>query len=305
MTTLADLKSFDLQKSDVTIWVFRRSRSNSRHPYAGRWIGISEALAAKLRESVSTSVSGISEILEYDILAQNNEASALTIEIDETDAHLIASQATEPTLDLKVRSVKDLENSDFCVARFSYDGNTILAIRKTDSSWSTRKTNGLISMVFTDNELDLDNQPVFTVRPNFDFFIMSDRIFILSKPHFESLLAYKAGHQKVFEELTAEIEFAAIFADTRPIAEFVGTNKIHLRRAVAVQQKGHYKDPGFMARLRAECGNMNLKIAFDDDGRIIATVESGRDIFQALLDHRLESRLTARMYDVPSTEQVC
>ena len=42
---------------------------------------------------------------------------------------------------------------------------------------------------------------------------------------------------------------------------------------------------------------MNLNIAFDDAGKIVATIESGRDIFQALLDHRLESRLTSLMYD--------
>jgi hypothetical protein len=49
---------------------------------------------------------------------------------------------------------------------------------------------------------------------------------------------------------------------------------------------------------------MNFNIAFDDEGRIVATIDSGRDIFQALLNHRLESRLTSLMYDVPSTEQV-
>jgi hypothetical protein len=49
---------------------------------------------------------------------------------------------------------------------------------------------------------------------------------------------------------------------------------------------------------------MNLNIAFDEQGRIIATVDSGRDIFLALLDHRLESRLSTQMYDVPSTEPV-
>ena len=57
-----------------------------------------------------------------------------------------------------------------------------------------------------------------------------------------------------------------------------------------------------MARLRAEYVNMN--IAFDEAGKIVATVESGRDIFQALLNHRLDSRLTRMMYDVPSTEPV-
>ena len=98
-------------------------------------------------------------------------------------------------------------------------------------------------MMFKGDELDLEEEPVFTVRPDFDFYVLDDRIFIRSKPRFESLLSYKAGHEKVFQELTEEPDFAAVFADTGPLAAFVGTNKIHLRRAVAIQQKGHYKDP--------------------------------------------------------------
>lgn len=59
-----------------------------------------------------------------------------------------------------------------------------------------------------------------------------------------------------------------------------------------------------MARLQAECKNMSLNITFDDRGRIVPTAETCRDIFQALLNHRLESRLDSKFYDVPSTAPV-
>lgn len=304
MTTLSDLKDFNLQEAEVTVWVFKRPRSQGRRRFSGRWIDISDDLAQRLRETVRASLDGISETMEYDILAQNNEVSALTIGVDETDTHIIAAQITDPTPDLKARSLPDLRDSDFYVARFALGEAALLAVRKTDQSWSTRRSDGLIRMVFSDEELDLEENPVFTLQPNFDFFVLGDDIFIRSKPHFESLLSYKAGHAEAFQTLTAEVEFAAIFADVGPLTEFVGTNKIHLRRAVAIQQKGHYKDETFMARLRKECQAMNFKIAFDEEGRIVATIESGRDIFQALLNHRLESRLTTLMYDVPSSEPV-
>ena len=304
MTTLADLKMFDLASSDVNIWTFKKPRTNGRHRFVGRWIGITDELAKRLRSTVSLSLTGIEETVEYGILAQNHETSALTIEADETDAHLIATQIMDPTPDLKVRDLEDLRDSDFYVARFTSDGTAMMALRKTDASWSTRKSGGLIRMVFSDDELDVEDDALFTVRPDFDFFVLNGSIFIRSKPRFESLLNYKAGHEEAFQTLTMEPSFEAIFADLAPLTEFVGTNKIHLRRAVAIQQKGHYKDMNFMTRLRAECGKMNLNIAFDASGRIVATVESGRDIFQALLDHRLDSRLTSRLYDVPSAEQV-
>ena len=304
MTTLTDLKTFDLASSDVTVWVFKKPRSNGRHRFVGRWIGITDDLAERLRGTVLSNLAGLEETMEYDVLAQNHEASALKIEADETDAHLIALQIMDATPDLKVRDIDDLRDSDFYVARFTNGGTAMMALRKTDPSWSSRKSTGLIRMVFSDDELDVEDDPVFTIRPDFDFFVLEGTIFIRSKPRFESLLDYKAGHAQAFETLTTEPDFSAIFADIGPLTDFVGSNKIHLRRAVAIQQKGHYKDASFMARLRAECANMNLNIVFNTAGKIVATVESGRDIFQALLDHRLESRLTSLMYDVPSTEQV-
>lgn len=304
MTTLADLKGFDLDGAEVTVWVFKRPRSNGQRRYVGRWIGVTDDLTVRLRETVASHLNGITETIEYDVLAQNNEASALTIEADETDTHLIAAGIGDPTPDLKVRNLADLVDSEFYVARFAHADGVVLAIRRTDPSWSTRRASGVITMMFTDDELDLEEKPVFTLQPDFDFYVFHDRIFIRSKPRFESLLSYKAGHEKIFQQLTSEPDFAAIFADVGPLTAFVGSNKIHLRRAVAIQQKGHYKDAEFMDRLRIEHGNMNLNITFDTAGKIIATVESGRDIFLALLDHRLDSRLTQRMYDVPSSEPV-
>jgi hypothetical protein len=304
MTKLTDLQTFDVAASDVSVWVFKTSMSEGRPKFTGRWVGITEDLASELRGAVRTNLDGITETIEYDILAQNNEGSALTIMADETYAHLIAEQVTNETPARKARELKQLRNSKFYVAKLVHGDRTLLAVRKTDATWTTRKVTGRIAMVFRDEELDVDRDPIFTIEPFFDFFMLQDRIFVRSKAHFEAVLAYKAGHQEAFETLKAEAEFTAVFADVGPIAAFVGANKIHLRRALSIQQKGHYKDAKFMQALRAEHKNMNLAISFDDQGRIVPTLESCRHIFQALLDHRLESRTTSRMYDVPSTEPV-
>ncbi|MCJ2040820.1 DUF4868 domain-containing protein [Methylobacterium sp. J-059] len=305
MTTLADLKAFDLASAGVSVWLFKTAPGGEGRPrYSGRWVGITDELATRLRGAVVKCLEPIAETIEYDILAQNNEASALTVQADETHAHLISEAVAEPTPARKVRGIRDLANSVFCVAKFVHDGRTLLAVRKTDASWSTRRTTGVIRMFFNDEELDLEEKPGFSIRPDFDFFVLEDRVFVRSKPHFESVLSYKVGHETAFLALKAEPAFAGIFTDLGPLNDYVGTNRIHLRRAVAIQQKGLYKDAAFMERLLAEHARMNLAIAFDDAGRIVPSVESGRDIFQALLDHRLESRLTLGMFDVPSTERV-
>jgi hypothetical protein len=159
-------------------------------------------------------------------------------------------------------------------------------------------------MVFSDHILDVNKKPTFTIRPDFDFYVLDERVFVRSKPNFESVLAYKAGHETAFRSLQAEPEFATIFADLAALTTYVGSNKMHLRRAVAIQQKGHYKNIDFLNRLKAHAANMNLAIVFDENGRIAPTVESVPDIFRALLDHRLDSRLTTRMHDVQNTGPV-
>jgi hypothetical protein len=98
--------------------------------------------------------------------------------------------------------------------------------------------------------------------------------------------------------------FSGLFTDLQPLVDYVGSNKIQLRRASAIRQKANYKNAQFMQRLRAECGGLGFKIKFDKDGRIVPTSETCRDIFQALLDHRLESRLSQRLYDVENTSDV-
>ena len=59
-----------------------------------------------------------------------------------------------------------------------------------------------------------------------------------------------------------------------------------------------------MTKLRAEYVGMKLDIQFDAAGLITPTAASCPDIFKALLNHRLDSRLNLQLYDVQSSEKV-
>lgn len=301
---MVGLKAFDLQAADITVWVFKRSTRDGLPVFNGRWVGITGDLAAALRESVTGALEAITETIDYDILAQNNESSALTLGSDETHIALVEAQALNPTPNRKVRTLKQIANSGFYLLRFATPEGILLAVRKTNPTWSTKRSSNMLRVVFSDDELDIDERPAFSLDPFFDFFVFNGEIFVSNKGRFESVLAYRAGHIEAFQELTVEAEFSAIFSDVGPITEFVGENKIQLRRAIAIREKGHYRDAGFMQNLRNQCAAMNLQIAFDGNGRIVPTPETCRDIFQALLDHRLDSRLSNQLYDVQSTEPV-
>lgn len=304
MADLAELKGFDIAGADLTVWVYKKSTRDGLPNFKGRWVGITEALAASLRDAVSQALDAVTETIDYEILAQNNESSVLTLGADETHIALVEGQAAEPTDALKVKTLKQIANVDFYMLRFATDEGVLLAVRKTNATWSTRRTSGTLRVVFQGDELDLDERPTFSLEPYFDFFVFGGDVFVSNKARFESVLAYRAGHAVAFEELVDEPDFSGIFSDVAPITEFVGTNKIQLRRAIAIREKGHFRDAGFMDNLRAHYVAMGLGIVFDDDGRIVPTPETCRHIFQALLDHRLDSRLSMRIYDVQSTEAV-
>lgn len=304
MSDLAGLKGFDLGAADLTVWVFKKSTREGVPVFNGKWVGITEELAAALRASVTGALDAITETIDYDILAQNNESSALTLGADETHIALVDAQALNPTPARKVRQLKQIANSGFYMLRFATEAGVLLAVRKTNPTWSSRRSSKIVRVVFADDQLDIDQRPSFSLEPFFDFFVFNGEIYVSNKGRFESVLAYRAGHIEAFQELTVEAEFNAIFSDVGPITVFVGENKIQLRRAIAIREKAHYKDIAFMQNLRNQCAAMNLQIAFDDDGRIVPTPETCRDIFQALLDHRLDSRLSNQIYDVQSTEPV-
>jgi hypothetical protein len=304
MASLDEIKAFDLAEADLTVWVYKKSTQDGLPVFTGRWVGVTDDLTASLRDAVTRALEAVTETIDYDILAQNNESSVLLLGADETHIALVEGQAANPTEARKVRQLKQIANADFYMLRFATEETVLLAVRKTNATWSTRRSSNILRVVFEDEELDVDERPSFSLEPFFDFFVFDGDVLVSNKQRFESVLAYRSGHVEAFQELVAEPEFSDIFSDVAAITEFVGTNKIQLRRAIAIREKGHFKDPAFMDKLRAECAAMNLGIAFDEHGRIVPTPESCRDIFQALLDHRLDSRLSLKMYDVQSTEPV-
>ena len=302
---LAGFKAFDVAGSELTLWVFKKSGAPGAQPvFTGRWVETTEELDTALKGAVAEALGGIAELINYDLLAQNNEASALELTAAETHAPSVLEACADATARRKVKNLKEIQNSDFYAVRLVAWDKTLLAVRKTDSSWGSKRSVSLSDVVFVDNKLTLDNRPRFSVSKRIDFIVLDDTLAILSKANFESVLSYKEAHAKDFGELRAEEDFLDLFTETDTLSAFVGLNKIHLRRASAIRSKGHYKDAAFMTNLRSEAKGLGFSIAFDKDGRIIPSPESCKDIFRALLDHRLASRLSKGLYDVESAAPV-
>lgn len=302
MAELDDLQAFDVAGSTVGVWTFKKSFPTGQPPvFSGRWIDVDNRLSVALRQALSSVRDGITETHPFGLLAQVNESSALILEADETHAPAIVVQTRDPTPNRKVKKLKEINNSIFYVVKFVADGQVLHAVRKTDNTWRSQKG---LNVLYTDEGLTLDTTPRFSMSPYFDFLIHNGTVFVLEKGRFESVLSYKEAHATEFADLQAEPEFANVFADVGPLVTFVGSNKIHLRRACAIRERGNFRDADFMARLREEHAELGFVFTFDDEGRFVCTEANCLDIIKALLDHRLDSRLSRRIYDVENTEVV-
>jgi hypothetical protein len=306
MPALQDLKGFNLDAAQVTLWVFKgpTGPSDAAPSYSGHWVETTNDVDAALKQVVDDERSRLEETLEYGLLAQNNEASALSISTVETHAGLIVDATAAETEQRRTRDSRHLFNSKMYVIKLVSGGTVVHAVRKTDRGWATRRRRSVRSFVYDDNELAVDDRPHFEIERSIDFFVVGGDILILNKGHFESALRYKQAHQDDFQQLQGEAEFAGIFVDLQPLIDHVGANKIQLRRAAAIRQKGHYRDANFMARLRQRHAEFGLNLQFDNAGRIQVTPQTCVDVITALLDHRLASAFSSLVYDVPSSVEV-
>ena len=298
---IEDVRNWDIGGSAVTLWFFKRPPlDEQRRPkFRGNWLDIADNIADALKEAANATVGNINEINAYGLLAQTQEGQALEIQTDETHAALLIEQMQAELQSNQITDVKGIYNSLAYAAKFVVGERTIFGIKKLDSSWSTKRSTGLIPAALVEDTLTLANTNTFHLAKDFDFFATPEDILVWKKAAFETVLFYKETHIQDFGLLVGDPAFSDIFADTVPLTTFVGDNKLHLRRASAIRQKAHYADEDFMANLRARHAEYHLIINFDDAGRIIPCAETCRDIFNALLDHRLKSGFSENIYSVP------
>ena len=305
MATLDDLKALDVDGAELTLWVVKKSTRVGGSPrLTGRYVDTEPTLDAELKSAMRNEINRLTEVQEYGLLTENNESSALSISTAETHAGLIVEGTAEEVPQNKADALKKVQNSAFYVIKLVSGDTVVRGVRKTDPSWRVRRVVNAITVCFSDEQLGIDTTPTLYISHQVDFLITDDIVFVLNKANFESIVNYKQAHKEDFQRLLQEPEFAGFFAQTEALESYVGENKLQLRRASAIRHKGHYKDPKFMRNLRAQHDIYRLNIDFDAEGKIVATPETCRDIFQALLDHRLTSGFSENVYDVPDVKPV-
>lgn len=298
---LIDCKGFGVAAAALSLWIFKKRTGGA---FSAQSIDITDALATEIKSIVSNTLSRCTEVEDYSLLVQTNEVSSLHVGKDETSFADLQALIDQPAEEHRYRTTRDLKGVAGYVIRLRVGNHVLYCVRRVPDTWQTRKARTVVNVVLRANQLDLADDPTFTIARTLDFVVLGGDILVLNKRSFESLLNYKLEYAGSFAQLQQENLFASRFASMQPLIDHVGTNTMHLRRMAVVKQKAHYADAAYMERLRQVNQQQGWNIQFDPAGRIVATEETMKVIMQVLLDHRLYSQLSLATFDVPSTSAV-
>lgn len=300
---LAQIRAFDVDNAALSMWTLKKSKS-AQGPFRAQAVVVSDGLCAELKRIAAEAIQRREEVEDYGLLAQTNDTSCLYLPSDETLFPVIQALVDQPPDEHQADEAEDLLGSAAYLVRMEHQNDTLYCVCRLSGDWTTKERRTRVKLVFTRTELDLAEEDIFAISKHFDFFVFNQDILVVNPKSFESLLEYKTTYINSFAELKADRAFQAAFADMTALEAFVGTNTTHLRRMAVVQERGFYNNPAYMQRLIAVNEARGWNIAFDNDGKIIASEDTARSIIHVLLNHRLRSELSETDFDVPSASPV-
>lgn len=299
--SLTNCKEFDLDNGVLSLWVFKKPQTGG---YSAKSIDVTDDLATELKNIISRTLRARTEVEDYSLIVQPNEASCLHVGTDETSFADLKALLDSPAEENRIEGERAFKNNAGYVIRVRVGTRVLYCVRQVTDAWKTKKARTVINVVLRANRLELVEDKSFTIAKNIDFFVLDNDILVIDKRAFESLLSYKIEYANSFISLQADPTFLNCFTNMAPVIMHVGTNVMHLRRMAVIQQKANYADPDYMARLRVANVQEAWSIDFDAAGRIVPTADTMRVIMQVLLNHRLYSKLSLTTFDVPSSSAV-
>lgn len=297
------LKQFDFTQAHTHLWVFKKSTTATK--FNSFYVQTDNTLNNILKGVVTDEMRRVTEVAAYSYLAETNENSCLSTLINGTDFEQLKTAVDRPEPDHRARSVKDLQNAEGYVAKFTHNNQTVYGIKRSTNTWKTRYKKNYVNLIFKDGELSAVDDNEFSIEKNFDFYAFRGRLFIANKRSFESAMSYRAGYTQAFTSLQTNQTFSGLFTDITPLVNYVGTNSIQLRRMATIEQKGLFQRPGFLTTLQQVNASRQWGLNFDPNtNQLIPCDQTIKTIIQVMLDHRLLSEVTQNIYDVPDATQV-
>lgn len=299
----ASLRRFNFAESSIHLWVFKRSTTADK--FSARYAQTDDSLNARLIGVVQSEITRITEFADYTYLAETNKNSCLATMIAGSDFENLKAVVDRPEPDWRVQRIKDLKNATGYVVKFTNNGQTVYAVKRSATNWKTSYLKTHINLIFQNGELSAAEENSFAIEKTFDFYAIETAMFIANKRAFESSMEHRASYIQAFTNLQTDAAFSNLFTDLQALVSYVGANAIQLRRMARIEERSLFTAPGFLAAVQIANNRHGWGLNFDPNtGRLIPCDQTAKTIMQVLLDHRLLSEVTNLIYDVPDATQV-
>lgn len=303
--SLQTLRGTDFKHWLTTFWLVKRKLSQQQAKYSVLKVDTDARLEQKLKHAVIAKISDQGYQLDaYDFLTTDQDNGLLTIESAATDVTLIQAEIDKGTANPKVESYEDLLDSWAMVIKLEHQDKAVYAYRKIHKFTNPAKLAHVSFLQFKDQELkDLDQQEIFTIDTQVDFFSYEGTTFIANKKEFESTLNFRAGMEKNRDVVLQEFVDLNIFSDASLLKEHIGANLNYLRKVSSIQKSGYYKDAQFLQELVKVNEQKGWGLVIENGAIVIN--EASIDLVLTLLNNgRLESPINHEMFDAPVKKKV-
>lgn len=303
--SLQTLRGTDFKHWLTTFWLVKRKLSQQQAKYSILKVDTDARLEQKLKHAVIAKISDQGYQLDaYDFLTTDQDNGLLTIESAATDVTLIQAEIDKGTANPKVEKYEDLLDSWAMVIKLEQQDKALYAYRKIHKFTNPAKLAHVSFLQFKDQELkDLDQQEIFTIDTQVDFFSYEGTTFIANKKEFESTLNFRAGMEKNRDVVLQEFVDLNIFSDASLLKEHIGANLNYLRKVSSIQKSGYYKDAQFLQELVKVNEQKGWGLVIENGAIVIN--EASIDLVLTLLNNgRLESPINHEMFDAPVKKKV-
>lgn len=295
------VKNIDWTQATVSLYIVKRRLRKRTATYTTSLVNIQASLGYKLRNIANSKISSSNEAIEYDFNTADLDDNVLGLEAEETDLQQILNDinSTEPVP--TISNMEDLLNSWVYIARLDVeDQEPLYTVRKISEGWKARKIRQAgLNMIFSDNMLvDLEQQSIFKIDNQVDFFSFNGTIFIANKRNFESALNFRDGMEKNRDVIIEEFKTINLFVNADEIKQLIGDSLPRLRKLSQVKKSGYYLDQDFLTGLQMVSEDEDWDISYSNEGRLIVTEENIDSVLLVLNNGRLTSKINKESFDV-------
>lgn len=303
--TLKRLKDIDLSEWTPTFWLVKRKAIDREAQYSVLRVNTDAKLKRRLKGYLKLQLQTPKFHLEsYDFSNVDNDDVLFTLEKDATDFPKVEKAIAQGFDNPIAQEFDQLLNSWAYVVQFERGKESLYAWRQINAMTDPKKVKSKKATLFQNHKLiDVDEEKVFMIDPNFDFFVFDRLTLIANKRAFESAMNFREGMKKNGAELLSEFAKMSFLSDIAPIQEYVGDNLHHLRKLASIRKSGYYKQQHYVSKLMkvSQEEGWGLKIV---NGKIIVELETMDLLLKLLNNDRLRSPINDELFDSAAKKTV-